>query len=330
MKWLLVSIVRTCVDRNQNWIQFYNNNMRDLSASTLSFDFDRALTIALAEARFGRELWSRNYERAARALNSVMDDAFEFSQNTGAWLSLWLGFALEMGGDISSAHHYYRQAHSVASNIPGLPSVTRTPRNSIPLQIVRVSGQMQVGHANSISIEIPKTMSNSLTALKGSMSPNQTEEALRYLGQYLGLDSTRPDKEFGAGPDVLWIGDQGVALCMEVKTDKQPDSNYRKEETGQLHNHIQWVKNNRQSTQIIPIFVGPVLPATSSASPTSEMRMVELGQFEDLAQRLAVVMEDVAANTLPLSLETDLHDTMRDRGLLYPDLLGLLDTHSFF
>ena len=171
-------------------------------------------------------------------------------------------------------------------------------------------------------------MSNDLTALRGSCSPAQKEEALRCLGQYLGLDSTRPDKEFGVGPDVLWIGEQGVAIYMEVKTEKQTNSNYRKEETGQLHNHIQWVKDNYEVTDIIPIFVGPLLPATDSASPTPEMRIVELRQFENLAQQLAAAMQDVASEAFPLSMEADLQNVKESRGLLFPGVFALLETNK--
>ena len=216
----------------------------------------------------------------------------------------------------------------MVSNILGLPVETRAQNTAISSQVVNVSQQMQIGQANSISVGSPRAMSNDLTALRGSGSPAQTEEALRCLGQYLGLDSTRPDKEFDVGPDVLWIGEQGVAICMEVKTEKQTNSNYRKEETGQLHNHIQWVKDNYEVTDIIPIFVGPLLPATDPASPTPEMRVVELKQFENLAQQLAAAMEDVALEAFPLSLEADLQNVMKSRGLLFPGVFALLETNK--
>ena len=64
----LVSMVETCISRAPNWTEFYANNMRDLSAGTASFDVEKALAIALAEARFGREMWNRNYQRAAASI----------------------------------------------------------------------------------------------------------------------------------------------------------------------------------------------------------------------------------------------------------------------
>ena len=128
------------------------------------------------------------------ALNKVMDDAFDFSQYTGAWLSLWLGFALEMANDNSDAHYFYRQANSVVSNIPGLPPAAAHHNSAIPSQVVRMCQHMQIGHSDSISVGSPKNIANDLTALRGSGSSAQTEEALRCLGRYLGLDSSRPDK----------------------------------------------------------------------------------------------------------------------------------------
>ena len=55
------------------------------------------------------------------------------------------------------------------------------------------------------------------------------------------------------------------------------------------------------------------MPATDPASPTPEMRVVELKQFENLAQQLAAAMEDVALEAFPLSLEADLQKVMESR-----------------
>ena len=174
-------------------------------------------------------------------------------------------------------------------------------------------------------MEIPKSLIGDLAALKGSGSAAQTEEALRCLGQYLGLESARPDKELGTGPDVLWIGEGGHAICMEAKTDKQLNSPYSKDHVGQLHNHVQWVKDNYDASEIVPIFVGPLSPASDQASPSPDMKVAELRLFEELAQRLISALEDVAARTMPLSLGRDLNEVMNQRGLNYPEVVSSLE-----
>ena len=75
----LKSIASACLSRDPEWVKAYNKNMRDSPSDGPSTDQDEALDISLAEARFGKALWNRNYQGAADALNGVLKEAFEFS-----------------------------------------------------------------------------------------------------------------------------------------------------------------------------------------------------------------------------------------------------------
>ena len=324
----LRSIASACLSRDPGWVQAYTNNMRDLPSESGPTGQDKALDIALAEARFGKALWERDYQSAASSLNAVLRDAFEFSQFSGAWLSLWLGFSLEMSGDRENAYHFYRKSYSSQSNMPRPAPFTANTGTSVPAQVTRIAEQMRIGHLDSILIQPPRTLVHDLTPLNGTATSAQVEEALRCLGQYLGLKATRPDNDLGMGPDILWLSEGGHAICFEAKTDKQDTSLYRKDDVGQLHNHIQWVKDNHQVSEIIPVFVGPLLPASGEASPSPDMKVIELLQFEEIGQRLIGALQDVAATSLPLSLERNLHEAMMNRGLLYPDVFLSLDMAS--
>ena len=151
------------------------------------------------------------------------------------------------------------------------------------------------------------------------------EEAVRCLGQYLGLESIRPEKEFGTGPDVLWTGEGRIAVCIELKTGKDEESPYWKKDVSQMHDHIQWVKDNRDVSQIVPVFVGPKSPAHRDANPTADMVVMELQQFSKLAEKLVTALEDASEGTLPLELGSRLHEIMANRGLLFPDVFNRLD-----
>ena len=112
---------------------------------------------------------------------------------------------------------------------------------------------------------------------------------------------------------------------MEAKTDKQSTSLYGKDDVGQLHNHVQWVKDNCAVSEIIPVFVGPLLPASGQASPSPDMKVVELGQFEKLGQRLVSALRDVTGQALPLSLSQVLDEVMKQRGLMYPEVFSSME-----
>ena len=318
----------SCLTSKPDWKQFYSDYMNNPVSANSSYDHKEALKIAMAEAEFGTALWDRDFVRASKELNKILDEAFTFSQYTGAWLSLWLGFTLEMQGKVKDAHYYYNKAYSAGSDIPRLPPSVKHSIAPIPEQVRKITQQMRIGLENSISIEPPKHLEHNLHALNGKASHRQTEEALRSLGEYLGLTSTRPDKEFGSGPDVLWIGENGYAMCMEVKTGKEKTSIYKKDDVGQLHNHIQWVNDNHKVADIIPIFVGPILPASNNASPSPAMKVVELQQFCNLGKQLVEVLRYVSKKAMPISLENELNSAIEERGLLYPAVIQSLDTHS--
>lgn len=314
-----------CLGREPAWVEFYTEQVKDLPVQTTDDNQEMAVKIAQAESRFGKFLWDRDFESATAALNPIIADAVEFSQHTGAWLSLWLGFAFEMVKDLASASFYYNQARALETNIPRSALPSESEPTGIPLQVVKTAEQMRIGYWNSVSIQIPKTLEADLRALAGTGSSRQTEEALRCLGQYLGLNSSRPDNDPGTGPDVLWIDEHGTALCMEVKTDKELSSVYRKEDAGQLHDHIQWVRHNHQVSDVIPVFVGPLFPPSSDVNPSEDMGVIELRRFSEVGQRLTAALRDVAGAAMPLSLQRDLLSVMSERGLLYSDILKSLD-----
>jgi hypothetical protein len=66
------------------------------------------------------------------------------------------------------------------------------------------------------------------------------EQGLKELGTILGARSTRPERETGRGPDVLWEFDD-VALCIEAKNEKT--SFISKGDAEQLLMSLQWCRD---------------------------------------------------------------------------------------
>ena len=144
--------------------------------------------------------------------------SFNVSSSTGAWHSLWIGRAFQLYGDEETAVEFYKKAHASQYTIPAFPSSgdKGTSEADSP-QIVSIDRQFKI-HGGKVNV--PSNLNKDLAFLDGSGSSAQVEESLRALGQYLGLQSSRPDNEFGTGPDVLWKIDGYPSLCIEVKTGK--------------------------------------------------------------------------------------------------------------
>ncbi len=323
----LVDIINKCLKRDNDWATAYNDFMANAVPENSNVDTDLLTRLAISEAQYGLYMWQREYENAAQVLSSTLNDAFSLSANTGAWHSLWLGAAYLFLGDNERARKMFIKAHTNQRNIPPYPREESLDENSdIPAQIISVSQQLKI--TSSGKIDLPNTFDTDIVFLNGSGTPAQTEESLRALGQYLGLVSSRPDNEFGTGPDVLWLIEGMQALCMEVKSDKDPSSRYQKKEVGQLSDHIQWVKDTVDTEEIIPVFVGPLVGVTNTANPPEDFQVIALEQFKNLAGRLKAALQDAATEALPLTLSTTLLDTFRARNLIWPEVLETLERYK--
>lgn len=315
-----------CLGRDTKWQEAYNDFMATAEPYDAEEDTEKLTRLAKSEAQFGNYLWKRDYETAAKSLSLTLDDAFSLSANTGAWHCLWLGFALELLGDSDSAQDLYLRAHANQYKIPTYPrDMEETAGAAIPLQIIKVYGIIKITSEGKISL--PKNIHSGLVHLDGTGTPAQTEEALRVLGQFLGLESSRPDKEFGTGPDVLWTSPGLPALCFEVKTDKDLESKYQKKEVGQLSDHVQWVKDNTETKSIIPVFVGPIVSATETANPPDDFFVISLDQFKDLSDRLVAALTDSASKALPITIQANLSKVFQERDLVWPECFDGFEKH---
>jgi tetratricopeptide (TPR) repeat protein len=305
-----------CLDRDPGWIKFYQDNMQ-VSQSSPGSATDDELRIAKAQVDFGRLLWARDYVKAAKALEARLDELFQISSAAGAWAALWLGYSYELMGDLSTARTLYSRAHSGAKNIPPLELQASALTQQYSEQILEVARYLDCGPQGFPAILQRFDAATSALKAPGSTVP-QIEESVRALGEFLGMNSTRPDKEHGTGPDVLWTSHAQSALCMEIKSDKISAQFYWKKDVSQISDHIQWVKENTESADILPAFVGPILPPAPDANPIPEIVVIELAEFSELADRLRGAVSDIHKTALPLTLRQDVHEIFTGRGLDWP------------
>lgn len=313
----------SCLSRDKSWLDAYDDFMDECDANALDEDDEILGKFANAEIKFSKHFWDRNYVDAAKVFADILNEAFTFSAGLGSWYAAWQGYCLELAGDVDSARSLYRRSHSATKGMPKTSEICEKNLSGERLdQAQEIVNEFEMfGGSN---VRAPKYMANNLKALSTSASTNEVEEALRYLGQYLGLDSTRPDKEHGIGPDILWIFTD-IALCVEAKTDKETTTGYKKEDIGQMANHIQWVKETYPSIKrIIPIFVGPMNPATESASPTEDMLVASLSTFSEMGALVTVLYEDIEKQAMPISLQETTNQLLKERALQWPDFLDKL------
>lgn len=310
-----------CLDRRQDWTDAYGNFMPEAEAELEPENSSLLAELALSEAKFGLRIWQRDYDGAIKALRRTLETAYELSPSTGAWHSLWLGLAFSLSGDDESARTQYTRAHATQRNIPPFPREwVSQSGDDVPDQAQAVAELMT--DTPDGSVKVPSRMQLEIAPLDGSGTVRETEEAVRALGQYIGVRASRPDNDHGTGPDVLWETEQGVAICMELKTEKGDNSQYKKTDIGQLSDHVQWVRENTTAENVLPMFVGPHLPVSNRANPTPEMIIVELSELHKLGEKLSSAITDVCSSALPLTIRTVAAETFAERNLLFPELMS--------
>lgn len=314
-----VDAAQQSLNRDPAWIKYYQDNMQISGAVGLQAGDDAELKIAKAQVDFGHLLWTRNYAKAAKQLETVLDDLFTISSAAGAWSALWLGYAYELMGDLASARALYARAHGAAKNIPAFEVQVAPSQNQYPEQVTEVSRYLDCSAQGFAQFLARFDAEISPLKAPGATVP-QVEEAIRSLGEYLGLDSTRPEKEHGTGPDDLWLSAGGPALCMEAKNDKTSAQFYWKKDIAQMSDHIQWTKENTEAGEIIPAFVGPVLQASPDSNPVPETVIIELAELSAIADRLRGALSDIQKTALPLTLRQEVDEVFSSRGLKWPTL----------
>jgi hypothetical protein len=157
---------------------------------------------------------------------------------------------------------------------------------------------------------------------------NKAEEALRKMGQLLGVEASRPDNHFGTGPDVLWRAPEykaGVAL--EAKTNKKDDGRYRKkDDIGQFHDHVQWLEKTYPDEAFRKVIVGKKLRVSDDANPPQDLCVITLDPFQNVAARLEELYQYVGAASKSDDVEVCVERGLNSLGLVFPNCVDALES----
>ena len=123
---------------------------------------------------------------------------------------------------------------------------------------------------------------------------DEAEAAWARLGQHLGFSSTRPEKQYGTGPDNLWAlsGDQHAVT--ELKTGCVTNT-IAKKDLDQLGGSVRWDQEQSPGVTSIPVMVHPSRDCDGRGTPVPGMRVVtpdKLEQLKTAVTAFAVALAD--------------------------------------
>lgn len=301
-----VDVINQVLSREQGWIDFYGDSITNMEVDDEAFQrtqkIEESITkAAVAEVRFMSEIWERNYTIARQTLEEVIEDTARADTKLAGWHNFWIGMCLEFEQDYESAQDEYSRAYKRLGNqiiIPKLINNNQRITSEIELstdferQIYNLVGKSSQQSYQKASDRLRQ----SVAALDNlAASAFQHEEALRSLGEYLGFNSTRPDNDFGTGPDVLWINEiTQECLPFELKTGKKSDPIYYKKDIQEGHDHISWIQTNYENYHFLGlIYVGPQGKRHQAGNPSSDMFLCDLSTINLAKNQLIAGIEDL-------------------------------------
>jgi hypothetical protein len=101
------------------------------------------------------------------------------------------------------------------------------------------------------------------------------------LGTMLGFETSRPEKTYGVGPDLLWLVSTDVGLIIEAKSRKNTTNALTKVQHGQLLVSENWFKDTYPKMTGLRVSIHPNVTATKNSVP-SRTHALTLAKLDEL------------------------------------------------
>ncbi len=285
--------VRQSFNRDQGWVEYQAQVLaEETSAASVN---ETSLLVAGQERRFFRLMLDGYYDKAITQQSGFVEGHPELDTNVRGWLHQQSARAAFLWGHQDKSDDLQRQAY--ADNRMLLrPRVAPhyTPLLSPTIQSEQIIGKLKAYHPRrGLLIELEE-LADLLTP--GATS-NQFEESLKRLGLLLGYEASRPEKEDGVGPDVLWILSQEDALVIEAKSRKTDGKPINKSEHGQLLESVNWFSENYPAHTGHAAVVNAVPFVTQNVTPGSTFALT-LNNLDLLIQNGRTLFQELVSTNV--------------------------------
>jgi hypothetical protein len=206
-----------CLERDPAWTRYHAETLAD-RAETSSVDL-AAIEAASAERSYTKNFVARQFSEAAEIALSYANQHHSDKRLRGWFLQL-AARARHYAQDRQGAEDLQKKAYSANPMLwapPGMadlyvPSVSVGDQaENIITQIAKFA--LPAGHLQEFE--------EAASWLTPAASSNQLEDGMKRLGLFLGFHSERPERDYGVGPDVLWLPNDKYGIVIECKGGKQ-------------------------------------------------------------------------------------------------------------
>lgn len=305
-----IEMINQCLTRDVDWKQYYEENVRERTKNVKTAKTSGPLELANAERKAFELAMSNRVEEAVRALRQALNTS-ELADADEAWYLQKIAFyqnITDPGEALrtqAAAHEKNRILLCPPGAAPKSASVKKFKAQSVALDWFR-----QFSHANGAIAAIQELRAR----LSYSTSAGTIEQAVMDLAPLLGAIGSRPEREFGEGPDDLWLWPE-ISLVMEAKS--QNEESLHKSDAGQLLLSLQWfAKAFPERTEPVPVMIAKVDIADRKAGFPSSTRVITPGKMVELLDQLEAFFRGLASS-LPLMVQPHvIEEQQAARGLM--------------
>ena len=146
---------------------------------------------------------------------------------------------------------------------------------------------------NNLIIKLNAILSN-LIFLEGTSK--SFEKAIKDVGEFIGIESERPEEETGIGPDNLYWIDKEYAMIIECKNEVKEDKNICKHDCNQLNGSYEWYKREYEKTDIegIPIMIHPSNIYNRECTPNKKTRIITEAELNSLKDNIDKFIKELS------------------------------------
>lgn len=314
-------LMRKVVEGAAEWDAFYNAQLSQIEAEKRHREPEWGDRSARREFDAWRHLWNGRYKEAATGLEGLALELTPHDPGLAAWHMHWSGLAHAHDGEDDAAIAAFNQAANTRLVLGRPPADDAAAAAQTGMTVSN-----QVRRASSRLEPKPGLAEDVLSRLKGEAGLNAEnhEQALCDLGTALGFIADRPEKVNSdrKGPDARWhMPESRRVLGVEAKTGKQPPILYRKRDIEQALGSREWIAQTHPGNALDIWIVGDFAPVVAPATPSTDLKIVPMTSFIDIATRLCSAARRAAARRGGSSYEAALQQAFTILGLLAPAVL---------
>jgi hypothetical protein len=289
------NMIVQCLRRDKDWKQYYDENVRNLKISAKSTS-DIKLEMAQSERQAFLQAIANDQYDAVELLRSSINAHELLKEEKGWYLQKVANYLF----DVNQAESLEVQRTAYEYN----KSLFCPPKTKIRPLTIQGSAVQKIILVWFKQFHNPNGAIAAIQDLRARLSfevsPNSMEQAMLELAPLLGILGSRPEKEFGEGPDDLWTW-PSQDFVVEVKN-KNKDSLHKKD-AGQLLISLKWFSDNypaRPDGQ--PIVVAKINLADKKSGFPSNTRVLTPEKMNVLLDNLEKFYQALIQG-MPSSLE---------------------------